>query len=256
VSPDPAAERAEVIAIARATGNPKLRHIAHAASVRNYQRIADEIATALPAGAAVLDWGAGKGHLAWLLANRGLRVTGFKKRKGESKQIPFPVTMVFDDHPWRLPFGDGQFDGVVSCGVLEHVPDPDRSLDELARILRPDGRLFIYFLPNRWSWTEKLNDWRGASDHPVKYTPASLRDLLAHHGLRLARARRANFLPQTLPRGNVRLQRAWDAVGPAWYAIDRAGSRVPLLNTFCGVLEGEAVREAGRTSSRNPREEP
>jgi len=245
VSLDLTRERAEVIARARATRNPKLRHIAHAASVRNYQRIAGEIAAALPAGAEVLDWGAGKGHLAWLLANRGLRVTGFKKRRGASKHIPFPVTIVFDDHPWRLPFGDGRFDGVVSCGVLEHVSDPDRSLDEIARILRPGGKLFIYFLPNRWSWTEKLNDWRGASDHPVKYTPASLCDLLARHGFRLDRARRANFLPQTLPRGSVRLQRAWDAIGPAWYAIDRAGSRVPLLNALCGVLEGVAVREGG-----------
>lgn len=243
---DPAAERAEVIAIARATGNPKLRHIAHAASVRNYQRIADEIAAALAPGSTVLDWGAGKGHLAWLLANRGLRVTGFKKREGESKHIPFPVSIVFDDHPWRLPFGDGSFDGAVSCGVLEHVPDPDRSLEEIARILRPGGKLFVYFLPNRWSWTEKVNDWRGASDHPVRYTPASLRELLARHGFRLARARRANFLPQTLPRGSRALQRAWDAIGPAWYAIDRAGSRVPLLNTFCGVLEGVALREDAR----------
>jgi len=254
VSLDPIAERAEVIAIARATRSPKLRHIAHAASVRNYQRIAGEIAAALAPGASVLDWGAGKGHLAWLLANRGLRVTGYKKRRGASKQIPFPVTIVFDDHPWRLPFGDGRFDGVVSCGVLEHVSDPDQSLDELARILRPGGKLFIYFLPSRWSWTEKLNDWRGASDHPVKYTPASLRDLLARHGLRLAGARRANFLPQTLPRGSTRLQRAWDAIGPAWYAIDRAGSCVPLVNTFCGVLEGVAVREGGRTPNRSPRE--
>jgi len=253
---DPAAERAEVIAIARAAASPKLRHIAHAASVRNYQRIAGEIAAALAPGAAVLDWGAGKGHLAWLLANRDLRVTGFKKREGASRQIPFPVSIVFDDHPWRLPFEDGAFEAVVSCGVLEHVPDPDRSLDEIARVLRPEGKLFIYFLPSRWSWTEKLNDWRGASDHPVKYTPRTLRDLLARHGLRLARARRANFLPQTLPRGNRAMQRAWDAIGTAWYAIDRAGSRVPLLNALCGVLEGVAVREGGRTPSKSPREAP
>ena len=256
MSLDPARERAEVIAIARATRNPKLRHIAHVASVRNYQRIAGEIAAALPAGAEVLDWGAGKGHLAWLLANRGLRVTGYTKRRGAPKQIPFPMTIVFDDHPWRLPFDDGRFGGVVSCGVLEHVSDPDRSLDELARILRPEGKLFIYFLPSRWSWTEKLNDWRGASDHPVRYTPRTLTALLERHAFRLERTRRANFLPQTLPRANAVLQRAWDLIDPAWYAIDRAGSRVPLINTFCGVLEGVAVREGGRTPSRSPREAP
>ncbi|MDP3937866.1 MAG: class I SAM-dependent methyltransferase [Deltaproteobacteria bacterium] len=242
MSLDPREERRQVIAIARTSGNLKLRHIAHHASVRNYQRIATEIAAALPAGARVLDWGAGKGHLTWLMANRGLDVTGYKVREGASRNIPFPVKIVFSNQPERLPFEDATFDGAVSCGVLEHVPDPGASLDELVRVLKPGGRLFIYFLPNRWSYTEKLNDWRGASDHPVKYTPRSLAALLSDHGFALDRVARSNFLPQTLPGGSVALQRIWDFMGPAWYAIDRVGSRTPGLRVVCGVLEGAAVR--------------
>jgi SAM-dependent methyltransferase len=240
-----ASERREVIAIARGTRNPKLRHIAHDASVRNYQRIADEIAAALPPGARVLDWGAGKGHLCWLLGNRGLRAVGYKVRKGKSKLIAFPVEIVFSEDPHRLPFDDASFDAVISCGVLEHVPDEEKSVLEIARVLRPGGRFFIYFLPNRWSWTERLNDLRGASDHPVKYSPGSLERLLGPRGFKLRRVRRANFLPQTLPRGNPLLQRAWDLVGPVWYAVDRAGSRLPLLNRIAGALEAVAVRSSG-----------
>jgi SAM-dependent methyltransferase len=40
-----------------------------------------------------------------------------------------------------LPFGDGSFDCAVAAWMLFHVPDLDRGLSELARVLRPGGRL-------------------------------------------------------------------------------------------------------------------
>jgi SAM-dependent methyltransferase len=40
-----------------------------------------------------------------------------------------------------LPFAGGTFDGVVAIRVLYHLPDLDRGLAEIARVLRPGGRL-------------------------------------------------------------------------------------------------------------------
>jgi SAM-dependent methyltransferase len=40
-----------------------------------------------------------------------------------------------------LPFEDGSFDTVVAAWMLYHVPDLDRGLAELARVLRPGGAL-------------------------------------------------------------------------------------------------------------------
>lgn len=40
-----------------------------------------------------------------------------------------------------LPFGDGEFDCAVAAWMLYHVPDVPRALGELARVLRPGGRL-------------------------------------------------------------------------------------------------------------------
>jgi SAM-dependent methyltransferase len=40
-----------------------------------------------------------------------------------------------------LPFDDGEFDCAVAAWMLYHVPDLDRALGELARVLRPGGRL-------------------------------------------------------------------------------------------------------------------
>jgi SAM-dependent methyltransferase len=41
----------------------------------------------------------------------------------------------------RLPFGDHEFDLVVAAWVLFHLPDLDRGLAEIARVLVPGGRL-------------------------------------------------------------------------------------------------------------------
>jgi SAM-dependent methyltransferase len=41
----------------------------------------------------------------------------------------------------RLPFADGDFDAVAANWMLYHLPDLDHGLQELARVLRPGGRL-------------------------------------------------------------------------------------------------------------------
>jgi SAM-dependent methyltransferase len=42
-----------------------------------------------------------------------------------------------------LPFADASFDTVVAAWMLYHVPDLDRGLAEIARVLRPGGRLVV-----------------------------------------------------------------------------------------------------------------
>ncbi|MET0939630.1 MAG: class I SAM-dependent methyltransferase [Gaiellaceae bacterium] len=41
----------------------------------------------------------------------------------------------------ELPFGDGEFDVVVAAWMLYHVPDVERALDEIVRVLGTTGRL-------------------------------------------------------------------------------------------------------------------
>ena len=43
----------------------------------------------------------------------------------------------------RLPYADATFDAIVSGWVLEHLPDPRPGLRELARVLRPGGKLLL-----------------------------------------------------------------------------------------------------------------
>jgi SAM-dependent methyltransferase len=42
-----------------------------------------------------------------------------------------------------LPFADSSFDFVLAEGVLEHVVSPVRGVEEIHRILKPDGLIFV-----------------------------------------------------------------------------------------------------------------
>ena len=43
----------------------------------------------------------------------------------------------------RLPFADGSFDCITCSYVLEHLPDPQPGLAEIARVLAKGGRMFL-----------------------------------------------------------------------------------------------------------------
>lgn len=52
-------------------------------------------------------------------------------------------------HAEELPFADDALDAVLSFDVFEHVRDVRHTLEEIHRVLRPGGRLFVVF-PGYW----------------------------------------------------------------------------------------------------------
>jgi SAM-dependent methyltransferase len=51
----------------------------------------------------------------------------------------------------RMPFQNASFNTVVSNCVMEHIPDIDRVLSEVRRVLKPGGRLFITVPSEYWN---------------------------------------------------------------------------------------------------------
>jgi ubiquinone/menaquinone biosynthesis C-methylase UbiE len=119
---------------------------------RAYRRLADDLVGAAPQGGAVLDIGTGPGVLLVEIARRrpDLRLAGIdlsadmvaaaqRNLAGIGDRATAHVGDVTD-----LPFPDGSFDLVVSSFSLHHWEDPAAAVPELARVLRPGGRLYVY----------------------------------------------------------------------------------------------------------------
>ncbi len=120
------------------------------------KRIVQEfIGDGLQRGARVLDIGCGRGHDLLRTAER-YRALNLKLYGAEV--VPEDVRVAAQrvaEHPERpnvsllmsvaerLPFRSGQFDGVICSEVVEHLPDPDAALREIARVLKAGGTLAL-----------------------------------------------------------------------------------------------------------------
>lgn len=58
---------------------------------------------------------------------------------------------VLEGDATALPFPDGSFDYVYSCGVLHHIDRPRKVVEEIFRLLRPCGRFNVHVYAF-WSW--------------------------------------------------------------------------------------------------------
>jgi ubiquinone/menaquinone biosynthesis C-methylase UbiE len=102
-------------------------------------------------GSKILDAGCGYGYHTVRLA-RGLSAITAVDFSGvalEAARRTFAIAGISDQINLEqadltaLPFAEATFDFVVSWGVIMHVPDMERALSELARVLKPGGILVL-----------------------------------------------------------------------------------------------------------------
>jgi SAM-dependent methyltransferase len=191
----------------------------------------------------VLDFGCGTGIISTMMALSGLSVTGIEiesdvpnihglggvewtHRSDAGRLVQdflaehFPVS--FLRYEGRiLPWDTSEFDAIVAYAVVEHIDKEllGPSLDEMVRVLKPGGLLFIFRCPRTWALTERLS-----RSHERLVGEGELRALMVDRGLDILKFGRTDFFPEFAP---VAAQSFWNLISPLLIPIQRVLDRVP-----------------------------
>lgn len=92
------------------------------------------------------------------------RARGVDARMGDVQELPFP---------------DASFDVAVAAWMLYHVPDLDRAIGELARVLRPGGRLVA--VTNASDHLYEMLELAGVDDWHFSFRAENGAELLGRH---------------------------------------------------------------------------
>jgi SAM-dependent methyltransferase len=140
----------------------------------------------------LLDVGCGEGVLTerWAESLGESRVVGIdlddSKLRAEWETRQRPNLEFRAEEATRLPFADGEFDLTTAIEVLEHVPDPEATVAEMARVAE---RWVLVSVPREPLW-RGLNVARGAYWRALGNTPGhvnhwskrSFTRMLSRHG--------------------------------------------------------------------------
>ncbi len=173
----------------RGSRHPELRKLYHSLSGDLDPRDFIEV----PDHARVLDYGCGLAGYLSDFHSRGIAISGAEIAGyvvEACQRAGFDVRGV--DDLSRIPFPDEEFDIVYLMQVFEHLRDPHGFLDELYRVLKPDGVLYLA-VPNAASFWRRVfgQNWVSgwyAPFHLFHYTRSSLARLTQLHGFELSDA--------------------------------------------------------------------
>jgi len=130
---------------------------------------------AMPLGEQILEIGCGGGFSSVALAQRGYFVQAMDSvadmlnstresvaRAGVSSSV---LTSLGDAH--SLTFPNNVFGLVLAIGVMPYLHSPKKALEEMARVLKPDGFLLVT-AGNRWRLDHALDPWLCPALQPAK----------------------------------------------------------------------------------------
>ncbi len=137
-------------------------------------------------GGRLLDVGCGNGRYLRTMRSLGWQVEGVELNRQSAEFCRSTGLSVHNGDLASAQFPSASFDVITARHVIEHIPTPQRFMAELARLLKPGGRLVVE-TPNFSSlgWALFGTRWyaTGIPYHLMLYSPGNLALLAGQHGL-------------------------------------------------------------------------
>lgn len=185
------------------------------------------------AGRVVLDVGGGPGYFAAAFEAAGARYLGVDPEVGDFSGSARPVDGMVRASGTALPIRSSTVDICFSSNVLEHVARPTLMLDEMVRVTRPGGVLFVSFTP----W---LSPWGGHETSPWHYLGG---DRARRRYLRRTRREPKNRYGQTLFTVSIADATRWARANHTVEVVDALPRYHPWWARWIARVPG--VREIG-----------
>jgi SAM-dependent methyltransferase len=143
----------------------------------------------------ILDFGCGDGFFSHVVfagqsVDAGLDVDEVKIRQAQAIKS-YGKLLLYDGE--KIPFAKNSFSTIFSNSVLEHIPNLDNSLDEIHRVLKPDGLFIATVMTDKWEQFLPLGKLLGKTyvrylrkmqEHNNLFSYQKWQNTFEHHGFK------------------------------------------------------------------------
>ena len=173
----------------------------------------------------VLEVGCANGPYTFQFSSSGYTMTGLdlseknileakKRNKLLGKNCEF---ICGDAH--HLPFEDETFDVVISISAIRYVPNPDKAINEMYRVVKKGGKVIVDFPNKKSPWFKHLKPLiaRTSHIHDNHYSVSEVRDMFSENKFLNIRNEVILFTWKSTPKFLVPLMRILDKIFESFF---------------------------------------